>query len=266
MLLKISHKTHYHYDEAVHYSLQQVRLTPHSKGGQSVLNWQTEIEGGAKELEFNDQHGNRVVLVSFTPGQSEIIIHSQGEVETTDTSGIVGEHVGSAPLWYYQRPTPLTQPGSAVKKLVKGLGTTFDGDIQKLHALSSLISKSVAYETGKTHAETTAEEALGSGHGVCQDHAHIFISAARLMDFPARYVSGYLMMNDRVDQEASHAWAEAYVPGIGWVGFDVSNDISPDERYVRIATGLDYKDAAPVSGLRFGDSGETMIVSIQVQQ
>ena len=266
MLLKISHQTRYHYDEAVHYSLQQVRLTPHSKPGQAVLNWQTAIEGGLKELEFNDQHGNHVVLVSFMPGQTEIVIHSQGEVETKDTSGIVGEHTGSTPLWYYQRTTPLTQPGSHVKKMVKALGTQFDDDIQRLHALSSLISQSVAYETGKTHAETTAEEALGNGHGVCQDHAHIFISAARLMEYPARYVSGYLMMNDRVDQEASHAWAEAHVPGIGWVGFDVSNDISPDERYVRIATGLDYKDAAPVSGLRFGDSRETMIVSIQVQQ
>ncbi|HEY9164307.1 MAG TPA: transglutaminase family protein, partial [Magnetovibrio sp.] len=190
----------------------------------------------------------------------------QGEVETTDTSGIVGNHAGHAPLWYYQRPTPQSQPGPHIKKLVKTLGTQFDGDIEKLHALSNLISKSVAYETGKTHVETTAEEALASGHGVCQDHTHIFISAARLMDFPARYVSGYLMMDDRIDQEASHAWAEAYVSDIGWVGFDVSNDISPDERYVRIATGLDYKDAAPISGLRFGDSGESMIVSIQVQQ
>jgi transglutaminase-like putative cysteine protease len=102
--------------------------------------------------------------------------------------------------------------------------------------------------------------------GVCQDHSHIFVAAARAMGYPARYVSGYLMMNDRVHQDASHAWAEAHVEGVGWVGFDVSNGISPDARYVRVATGLDYREAAPVSGLRFGRGGEALSIDIQVQQ
>ena len=112
----------------------------------------------------------------------------------------------------------------------------------------------------------SAEEALAAGHGVCQDHAQIFIGAARLLGFPARYVSGYLFMENNVEQEASHGWAEAYVDGLGWVGFDVANGISPDERYIRVATGLDYKEAAPVSGMRFGDGGEAMTVTLQVQQ
>jgi len=266
MRLKISHLTRYHYDEPVHYSLQQIRLTPQSRAGQRVINWQTTVEGGAKELEFEDQHNNHVVLVSVTDGRTELSIRSEGEVETTITNGIVGAHGGFAPLWYFKRPTPLTQPGPNLESLVETLGTTFDGDIQRMHALSGAISKAVAYETGKTHAETTAEDALRNGHGVCQDHAHIFIAATRLMGFPARYVSGYLMMNDRVEQNASHAWAEVYIQSVGWIGFDVSNDISPDERYVRIATGLDYKDAAPISGMRYGDSSESMTVSLQVQQ
>ena len=129
-----------------------------------------------------------------------------------------------------------------------------------------MIAERVRYETGKTHSETTIEDALEAGHGVCQDHAHIFVSAARLLGHPARYVSGYLMLLDRVEQDASHAWAEAHVEGIGWIGFDPSNGICPDERYVRVATGLDYRDAAPISGLRYGDGGEDMEVSLQVQQ
>ena len=266
MLLKISHLTRYHYDEPVQYSLQQVRLTPKSRAGQSIVSWRTTIEGGIKELEFEDHNNNHVVLVSVKDGQTELSIHSEGEVETTITNGIVGEHGGYAPLWYFRRATPLTQPGVHLRKLVKSLGDAFDNDIERMHALSGIISTAVAYEAGRTHSETTAEDALGNGHGVCQDHAHIFITAARLMDYPARYVSGYLMMNDRVMQDATHAWAEAYIQGIGWIGFDVSNSISPDERYVRIATGLDYKDAAPISGMRFGDSAESMIVSLQVQQ
>jgi transglutaminase-like putative cysteine protease len=92
------------------------------------------------------------------------------------------------------------------------------------------------------------------------------IAAARSLGFSSRYVSGYLMMNDRVHQEAAHAWAEIYVTDIGWIGFDVSNGISPDERYVRVACGLDYKEAAPVSGVRFGDSAEALSVSLQVEQ
>jgi len=122
------------------------------------------------------------------------------------------------------------------------------------------------YDTEQTHANTLAEDALAQGHGVCQDHSHVFVSSARLLGFPARYVSGYLMMNDRVEQDATHAWAEAYVDGVGWIGFDISNAISPDERYVRVATGLDYADCAPITGVRYGAEKGTMEVEIQVQQ
>ena len=115
-------------------------------------------------------------------------------------------------------------------------------------------------------AESTAEDALAAGRGVCQDHAHVFVAAARHLGHPARYVSGYLMLDDRVEQDASHAWAEVWIEGLGWVGFDVSNGISPDERYVGVARGLDYRDAAPISGVRFGSGEEELHVSVQVQQ
>jgi len=86
------------------------------------------------------------------------------------------------------------------------------------------------------------------------------------MGWPARYVSGYLMLDDRVEQEAMHAWAEAHVAGLGWVGFDVANAIAPDRRYVRVATGLDYSEAAPVTGMRIGGIGEVLTVQIGVAQ
>ncbi len=107
---------------------------------------------------------------------------------------------------------------------------------------------------------------MTQGKGVCQDHAHIFIAAARLLGFPARYVSGYLMLDDRVDQVAGHAWAEAHVDGLGWVSFDPSNGISPDARYVRLALGRDYRDAAPISGIRLGMLDERLDVRITVEQ
>ncbi len=267
MQLKISHLTKYNYDAPVDYSLQQVRLMPKSRVGQNVVSWNVVLDGGVKELEFDDQHNNQVMLVSVKDGQTELSIQVEGEIITTDTNGVIGEHGGFAPLWYFKRSTFQTNPGPNLIELTQNFdGDSFDNDIQRMHALSSLISEKVIYQPGMTFAETTAEEAIGSGFGVCQDHAHIFIATCRLMGLPARYVSGYLMMDDRIDQDAGHAWAEAYLSDIGWVGFDVSNVISPDERYVRIATGLDSNDAAPISGMRYGESGESMVVSLQVQQ
>jgi transglutaminase-like putative cysteine protease len=128
------------------------------------------------------------------------------------------------------------------------------------------VLEAAGYSAGHTDAETPAEEALVAGRGVCQDHAQIFIGCARLLGVPSRYVSGYLMMDDRVEQEAGHAWAEAHVDGLGWVGFDVSNGISPDPRYVRIATGRDYREAAPVTGVSYGARDHGMHVELAVQQ
>ena len=266
MRLKIRHQTSYDYNVPVQYGLQQLRLRPKTSAGQSILDWELQIDGGQLQLDFEDQHCNHVDLVSVEPGQQQVHIVCVGEVETGNHSGVIGRHQGYAPLWLFERSTALTRPGPAIRKLVAELGTDFDGDISRLHALSSRVLDIMKYQPDRTHSQTTAEEALASGHGVCQDHAQVLLAAARLLGYPARYVSGYLMMTDRVQQDASHAWAEVYVEDIGWVGFDVSNGISPDERYVRIATGLDYRDAAPISGIRYGDSVESMMVSIQVEQ
>ena len=266
MRLKIRHQTSYEYDTPVQYGLQQLRLRPKTSAGQSILAWQLTIDGGRLELEFEDQHCNHVDLVSIEPGGQQIHIVCEGEVETGDNAGVIGRHQGYAPLWLFERSTDLTRAGPEICQLVEKVGTEFDNDIARLHELSNQILGAMTYLADKTHSQTTAEEALAAGNGVCQDHAQVFVAAARQMGFPARYVSGYLMMSDRVQQDASHAWAEAHVTDIGWVGFDVSNGISPDERYVRIATGLDYQDAAPVSGMRFGAGTESMMVSIQVEQ
>lgn len=266
MLLKIDHTTTYEYDTPVPYALQQVRLTPHDLPGQSVKSWATTISGGQKEVEYTDYLKNNVILVGLEENQTAITINCSGEIETSNTNGIYGEDCSTVPLWYYLHSTPLTEQGPNIINLAIELGNNYPDEITRLHALSSLIAEKVTYETGTTHPETTAEQALSAGNGVCQDHAHIFISTARQLGYPARYISGYLMMDDRIDQDASHAWAEAHVDNIGWIGFDVSNNISPDERYIRIANGLDYKEAAPISGMRMGESNETMVVTLQIQQ
>ncbi len=266
MRLQIDHTTSYGFETPMSYGLQQLRLTPKSRPGQDVLDWTMNITGGRIESEFTDQHANSVALISFDPEATSIKVHCTGAVETQDLSGVIGKQKGCVPLWLFQRSTDLTKAGPNVQRLTNGLRAAHEDDVAMLHALSARIHSEVAYVIGETDAATSADDAIERGKGVCQDHAHIFIAAARSMGFPARYVSGYLMMNDRVRQDASHAWAEAHVDGIGWIGFDISNAISPDARYVRVATGLDYREAAPISGLRFGGGSETMKVDIDVQQ
>ncbi len=267
MRLKISYTTTYSYDTPVPYALQQLRMTPRNARGQEIVNWELSVAGGTKQVAFEDQFKNVTSLISMEPEATVIEIRCEGEVETSDHNGIIGKHKGFAPLWLFTGPTEFTSPGASIRKLAsKVRQQDLDNDLESLHFLSNAIGAAVKYETGRTDSTTNAEEAFVAGHGVCQDHSHIMITTARLLGFPARYVSGYLMMNDRIDQDAGHAWCEVWVDELGWVGFDVSNGISPDERYVRVAVGRDYKDASPVRGIRMGQSQEELCVSLQVQQ
>ncbi|WP_323763637.1 transglutaminase family protein [Marinovum sp.] len=265
MDITINHGTDYGYSAPVSYALQKVRLRPLASQVQRVAEWQIEIAGGRIETSYRDHHGNHVDLVSLDPGGQGLRLRAHGTVETLDGSGVFGRHDGVAPLWYYRQQTPLTRPGAAIRAL-PAVAPEPAGQLDSLHALSAAILQALPYATGTTGADTGAEAALQGTSGVCQDHAQIFVSAARLSGLPARYVSGYLLVNDQTEQEATHAWAEVHVEGLGWVGFDVSNGVSPDEKYARIATGRDARDAAPVAGLRMGSAEESLVVSLQVQQ
>lgn len=264
MLLKISHRTEYSYDSPINYALQRLRLFPQSGPTQKVVSWSVTIEGAREEVRFKDQFDNDTRLVSAHGAPHAIGVVAEGVVETRDTSGIYGRDNAFAPLWLFETETELTAAGPGVSKLVKSISA--DGDVDRLHELMQAIAGQVAYTVGATGPETTAEQALTQGSGVCQDHAHVFIAAARKMGYAARYVSGYLRMDDRVEQIASHAWSEAYVVGLGWVSFDAANGISTDERYVRIAVGRDYREAMPVSGIRLGVADERLAVRITVEQ
>ncbi|WP_424986466.1 transglutaminase family protein [Microbulbifer sp. S227A] len=265
MKLRIRHVTRYQFGDPVRYGLQQLRKTPKSSHGQTVLNWTTQVEGGRKELAYEDHHHNTVELLSIDRNAGLLVVSSEGEVEITQTDGIVGRHPGPAPLWLYRRGTAFTKAGAGARALLHETDPRAP-DLERLHGLMALIRKNVAYETGASDPSWDAEEVIAHGRGVCQDHAHVALACTREMGFAARYVSGYLMLNDAVEQEAMHAWIEVHVDRLGWVGFDVSNGISPDHRYVRVATGLDYGDAAPVTGSRVGGNGEALSVHIEVAQ
>ena len=264
--LLISHETHYRFDRPVTYALQRLKLRPKDNAGQTVVDWDIGIDGGKIQSVCEDSHLNHVALVSVDSGRTEVTIKCSGTVETTNSDGIIGKHRGHIPLWCFLKPTKLTSAGKAVARMLGSFKIDPANELGGLHALSDIIRESLPYEDGHTNANSSAEQALGIGKGVCQDHAHIFITAARILGIPARYVSGYLMMTDRIEQDAGHAWAEAHVDGLGWIGFDVSNGISPDPHYVRVATGADYAEAAPISGMSYGGGDQSMVVSLAVEQ
>lgn len=266
MRLTVDHTTTYLYETPATYALQQVRKRPKSLPSQSIIHWDLSFDGAYLEASYTDHFGNDVDLISIEPGAEKVTITSRGEVDTIDTAGVTGPHRQLAPLWLFQHQTALTEPGREIKSFASAHGKADLSDVSVLHDLMQQIEEAVRYDKAQTDVALSAEDVLKLGHGVCQDHAHIFISVARVLGFPARYVSGYLMMEDRVEQDAGHAWAEVYVEGLGWTGFDVSNQICPDERYVQVAHGLDYSDASPVKGLQYGAGEENLVVTVQVQQ
>ncbi|MCA3660151.1 MAG: transglutaminase family protein, partial [Methylobacterium sp.] len=133
-----------------------------------------------------------------------------------------------------------------------------------LHRLNSAIFENFAFLPGATDTATRAEEVFQHRSGVCQDFAQVFLAAARQMGIPARYVSGYFLRTDTDQQQAGHAWAEAHIAGIGWVGFDPAHGLCADERYIRLATGRDYLEAAPIRGSRLGGQGESLSVLVSL--
>ena len=176
-------------------------------------------------LQFRDGFGNIVHLITLNARHEELEIEAAGTVETQDSNGVVAGLANGAPPRVFLRETAQTRPDGAIRALaasVHGKDT-----LATLHELLGAVRDRVEYVPGATDTHTGAAEALADGKGVCQDHAHIFIAAARTLAIPARYVTGYLMLDGQSTASAHHAWAEAWVEGLGWVGFDVANRVCP---------------------------------------
>lgn len=266
MRIRIRHVTRYRYDQPIDLAAQVVRLMPRDHMGQRVLSWRVADSAGKALAMFEDGFGNRCHLSTIARRHEESSILAEGEVETTETSGVVTGAVDPLPSLYFLRQSDATRPDAAIEDLAHSQDNVAD-PIERIHRLMLEVRARVAYEIGSTSVVTSAAEAVARGRGVCQDHAHVLSSAARLLGFPARYVSGYLWDSAvSAPMEASHAWAEVRIERLGWVGFDAANGVSPTPAYVRVATGLDYADAAPVRGIRRGGAAETLAVSVEVQQ
>jgi transglutaminase-like putative cysteine protease len=264
MRLTVRHETAYRYAHPIPYAIQTLRLTPRPHDGLTVLRWRVQSETRRPLPSFTDGFGNLTHTHAINRLHQSAAILVEGEVETWNTDGLVRGVPEPLPPPFFQRATALTAPHPAIDQLAHAAAAGGSPRDQLLAVMTAVRAK-VDYRTGVTDAKTTAAEALANGAGVCQDHAHLFIAAARSLGVPARYVGGYLWTGENGrEYQASHAWAEAFIADLGWVGFDAANGVSPNEAYIRTSVGLDYWSAAPVRGVRRGDAAEALTVSVRV--
>lgn len=267
MRLLVRHRTTYRFDQPQQRLVQLARLTPNSSSGQTVLSWEVEVACDARLRWSRDGYGNRLTMLYVEGPVDTLTLTVSGEVLTEDRAGVVGSAPDPLPREVFLRETLLTRSDDTIRALAGQAREIGSGALDHLHALLRLLGARMRFDTGNMDVTRSAAQALELGHGVCQDFAHLFVAATRSMDVPARYVSGHLFRRDgATEQTAAHAWAEAWVEGVGWIGFDAANGVCPDDAYIRVAVGLDYQEAAPISGARTGGGRETLDVAVSVIQ
>jgi transglutaminase-like putative cysteine protease len=269
MRIRISHQTLYRYDQPASGVIQTLRLTPRNHAGQYVVDWRIDISEDCRLDPHEDAFGNLTHTFTADGPLTEFRVTVDGEVDTQDTAGIVRGTVERFPPSLYLRETALTAPDAAILDFARAIADRAGsgGILNVLHQLLAAIHGELTFDPDPTHAATTAAESFALKRGVCQDLSHVFVAAARSLGVPARYVSGYFHRADGMtEQNAGHAWAEAFIPDIGWTGFDPANGMSPTDAHVRVAAGLDYLGAAPVRGTRYGGGAEALVVQVRVAQ
>lgn len=262
MRLSIEHETVYRYPDNVSHSVQHLRLTPVDDMHQRIIEWKLDLPGEA--FANRDAFGNQAHLMALDYSHREIRIAVRGKVETNAHYAVPAN--GIAPM-VFLRASTLTRPNEAIRNFAEPFrDATWKDRLDGLDKMAAALHNHLTFDTTATGVHTTANEAFAGGHGVCQDYSHIYISCCRLIGVPARYVSGYLYSGaGGPPQVASHAWVEAWVDDIGWIGFDVTNFKRADETHLRLAVGMDYLDACPVRGVRRGGGIEEMNVSVDIK-
>lgn len=269
MRLKVRHRTHYAFDAPMRWIAQSHRLTPASFAGQKVIDWSVMAEGAVFGAGFIDGAGDLVTTMTIAGPVEQVEIVVEGAVETIDTAGVLRGHRESMAPRVYLSPTAAVRPSAGLLDLMEAAleGSEPDAPLDRAHRLAAAVAGAIAYTPGATGSATTAAEALERGMGVCQDHTHALIAVAQAAQLPARYVTGYLLSGaDGAQVEASHAWAEIFVPSLGWIGFDAANRCCPDERYIRLGSGRDAAEAAPIRGVSRGGGAEDLEVTVVVSQ
>ncbi|MCC6946371.1 MAG: transglutaminase family protein [Bradyrhizobiaceae bacterium] len=267
MRIHISHETVYRYETPAKSAIEFLRLTPRNHDGQYVVRWRIDVSEDCRLEPHEDAFGNLTHTFTADGPLYELRVGVEGVVDTQDTTGVVRGTLERFPPRLFLRSTPLTEADDAIVAFADDAASAGDSPLRRMHALLTRIYETFTFDPDPTHPATSAHEAFALKRGVCQDYAHVFVAAARHLGVPARYVGGYFLRTDgEVMQEAGHAWAEAFIPDLGWVAFDPAHGIAATDAHVRVAVGLDYLGAAPIRGVRIGGTGETLAVTVHVDQ
>ena len=268
MKLEIVHETRYRYTGPIAETVMEVRLRPMDGNGQRCLSFDLDLSAGMEPRSYRDGYGNNVHYFNLVRPHTGLSITSRSVVETgLDPDRDAGEDLVHDFLRYR---TPVKNvPGVHAIARVHPIADPRSGpDVERaLDDLTLSISRDFTYDRKVTNVYSAVDEVLALHAGVCQDFAHLFIALARAMGVPARYVSGYIHdpRGKRVTG-ASHAWAEAWVPDTGWIGYDATHPVRAGENHVRLAVGRDYSDAAPTRGIYIGSATGTMAVKVRTRQ
>ena len=268
MRLHIEHETVFSYSQPVREAIGEARLRPRDDAGQRLLGFRLALDPHAPVDPVGDRFGNTIHCYSVLPAHRRLIVSATSKVETSGDA--LSFAPALTPLEQYSFSAaspyvPFTDDLLAFARIV----TPADADDAEAtaRALAGAIYASCAYEPGSTDISTTADAVLAGRRGVCQDFAHLLIALCRGLGLPARYVSGYLYDSDKPADAilASHAWAEVFLDGRGWLGLDPTHDRATGSLYTRVAIGRDYADAAPVRGIYQGDANETLEVRVRMR-
>ena len=268
MRLEIVHSTNYRYAGPIAESVMEVRLRPMDGAGQRCLDFALDISTGIKARTYLDGYGNHVHYFNLVKPHTRLSIVSRSSVETGLAPDV---DTGEELVHDFLRFRSPVKDIDGVRELAREHSIADPGSAESIQAaldgLTLAISRDFEYNRAVTSVFSAVDEVLELRAGVCQDFAHLFIAVARAMGVPARYVSGYIhFAEDKGATTASHAWAEAWVPGEGWIGYDATRPIRTSEHHVRLAVGRDYSDAAPTRGIYVGSANSSMKVRVRTRE
>ena len=277
MRLQVFHRTRYFYRLPVRESYNELRLHPATDDTSRLEFFLLNVQPPVRLRHFRDNYFNYVHYFELAEPHSELIIEAQATLNTTSpyTSGSpLGVELSTLAsleddaLRDFLRPSHFVDLSPDFWKLALDITSGITDVFAAAESIARYIFGNWAYAPNTTTAATRVREVLASKQGVCQDFAHLMIALCRAKGIPARYVSGYLYngTDSRLrGAQASHAWCEVFIPGRGWYGLDPTNNIPADERHIKIATGRDYNDAAPVSGHFEGPPGAATALQVDVR-
>lgn len=257
MHLRIRHEISCRFGSPARNLVSILRLSPRSHEGQHVTDWRLDADIDCSLKAGRDEFGNLTHTFSAKGPLDEVRILAAGDIDTFDTAGIVRGTVDLLPHEIFLRDTPMTVGEPALRRFAEGVTANEVQPLGKLHALLEAVNSEMRCDPSLDLRP--AGDAFADKNGNAASHAHVFIACARHIGIPSRFVSGYLMHGPS-GKAACHAWAEAFVPGLGWVGFDTVNNLCPKGEHVRCAAGFDALGAAFVRGMHPGNT--THVVNI----